>query len=65
MSMVNDEILDTRVLRAIIAVTSTGQMTGAAKRMGIGQPAITHLVKEPETALGFDLFERKDLRISL
>lgn len=43
---------------------SCGSMTGAAKQLGIGQPAVTRLVKELEADVGFQLFHRNGPRIS-
>lgn len=64
MSSQNDELLDLRLLSAFQAAMSCGSMTGAARQLGIGQPAVTRLVRELEESVGFRLFHRNGPRIS-
>lgn len=64
MSSSDDEPLDVRAIEAFQAVMSSGSMTAAARQLGIGQPRVTRLVRELETAVGFDFFYRNGPRIS-
>ncbi|WOI58329.1 LysR family transcriptional regulator [Palleronia sp. LCG004] len=43
---------------------SSGSMTGAARYLGIGQPAVTRMVRDLEASVGFQLFHRNGPRIS-
>lgn len=43
---------------------ATGSMTGAARQLGIGQPAVTRMVRDLEETIGFELFLRNGPRIS-
>ena len=51
--------LSLRGLEAFHSVVETGSATGAAKLMGISQPAISRLLKQLEEDLGVMLFTRK------
>ncbi|WP_176715548.1 LysR family transcriptional regulator [Thioclava sp. SK-1] len=53
-----------RGIEAFVAVMASGSMTGAAKHLGIGQPAITRLIRDLEAVLGFAVFERNGPRIT-
>ncbi|SOH93937.1 DNA-binding transcriptional regulator, LysR family [Monaibacterium marinum] len=64
MSIKNTDRPDMRGIEAFVAVMASGSMTAAAKRLGIGQPAITRLVRDLEGVLGFTVFERNGPRIS-
>ena len=64
MSIKNSDMPDMRGIEAFVAVMASGSMTAAAKRLGIGQPVITRLVRDLEAVLGFSLFERNGPRIS-
>ncbi len=59
-------MIDTRQLRSLIAIAETGNLSRAAKRLHLSQPALSHQVKLLEEQLGSDLFERKSqpLRLS-
>ncbi len=50
--------LPMRQLEAFHAVVTSGNMTKAAKSLGISQPAISRLVASLESTLGFSLFQR-------
>lgn len=50
--------LDIRHLRYAVAVADTGGFRAAADVLGIAQPAISKTVKDTETDLGFEIFER-------
>jgi len=64
MSTVNDKLFDLKALEAFMAAMSCGSMTRAAEQLGIGQPAVTRLVKDLEAAAGFQMFHRNGPRIS-
>jgi len=51
-------------MEAFIAVVSCGSMTAAGKELGISQPAVTRLVRDLESYVGFDLFQRNGPIIS-
>lgn len=51
-------ILTFRHLEAIRAVMTTGSVTGAAERLHVTQPAISHLLRDAEGRLGYSLFSR-------
>ena len=56
--------IEIRQLEAFTAVMSAGSITGAARLTGRSQPAVTRLIQELETALGFSLLRRSGPRIS-
>lgn len=58
------EYLDPRQLEAFVAVISIGSMTGAARSLGRSQPAVTRMVQDLETQLGFALLHRKGPRLT-
>lgn len=64
MSIENDKKFDLRVLEAFLAAMACGSMTKAAVSLGVGQPAVTRMIKELEAAVGFQLFHRNGPRIS-
>jgi DNA-binding transcriptional LysR family regulator len=47
-----------RHVEAIRALILTGSVTGAASRLGVTQPAISHLLRDIEDILAFPLFDR-------
>ena len=47
-----------RQLRAFAAVYYTGQVSAAAERLALTQPAVTVLLRELEERLGVKLFDR-------
>ncbi|WP_210529705.1 LysR family transcriptional regulator [Rubellimicrobium arenae] len=47
-----------RTLRAFLAVVRTGNLTAAADRIGLTQPALTKTIRRLETDLGAPLFTR-------
>ncbi|UFN49302.1 LysR family transcriptional regulator [Roseomonas sp. OT10] len=53
-----DPRLDTRRLRYFVAIAEAGSFSGAARGLAIAQPALSHHMRELETALGERLFER-------
>jgi DNA-binding transcriptional LysR family regulator len=58
----NSKLLTTRLslrhLRMVIAVSEAKSIVGAAKRMSLSQPTITKAIREIESAIGLQLFER-------
>ena len=52
------EFLDTRQLRAFLALSRTGSFTGAARVLNLTQSAISHCIKALEEDLGFQLVQR-------
>lgn len=54
----NSEFVDIRQLEAFAAVISLESVTGAARLLGKSQPAVTRLIQDLESDLGFNLFQR-------
>ncbi len=52
-----------RALRAFAEVMHTGSATAAAKQLKMGQPAISRLIAQVESAFGFELFYREKGRL--
>lgn len=50
--------IDTRLLRSFTAVCEEGQLTAAAARLFVSQPTLTKQIRQLETLLGVQLFER-------
>ncbi|MGW6918225.1 LysR family transcriptional regulator [Kitasatospora sp. NPDC054939] len=50
--------VDTRLLRSFLAVAEEGNLTGAAGRLYLAQPALTKQIRQLETRLGVQLFTR-------
>ena len=50
--------VDTRLLRYFLAVVAEGNLTQAAKRLFVSQPALTKQIKQLEGQLGIQLFVR-------
>lgn len=59
-------MIDIRQLRSLIAIVETGNLSRAARRLNLSQPALSHQIKQWEDQLGAELFERKSqpLRLS-
>jgi DNA-binding transcriptional LysR family regulator len=57
--------LDTRLLRAFVAVAEELNFTRAADRLFIAQQALSSQVRQLETRVGVKLFERTTRRVSL
>jgi DNA-binding transcriptional LysR family regulator len=58
------EPLDVRQMEAFAAVMSAGSITGAARLLGRSQPALSRLIQDLETRLGFALLHRNGPRVS-
>lgn len=54
-----------RWLRVFDVVAATGSFTGAARELRLGQPAISHTIKQLERVLGATLFDRTPTGIRL
>jgi LysR family transcriptional regulator, regulator for metE and metH len=54
-----------RHLRTLIAVTETGNLSKAAKRLHLSQPALSHQIKALEEQAGVEVFQRKSNPIRL
>lgn len=54
-----------RQLRAFVTVAQTGSFTQASDRLHVTRSALSGLIKELETALGVQLFERTTRRVAL
>ncbi len=50
--------IDTRLLRSFAAVCEEGQLTAAAERLRVSQPALTKQIRLLEERLGVELFRR-------
>lgn len=60
-SRTNDrpKVLEVRHLRAVDAISREGTVTAAAERLYLTQSAVSHLLKDLETRLGVELFDRE------
>ena len=54
-----------RQLKYIIKIVESGSITEAAKQLFITQPSLSNAVKELETELGIEIFNRSAKGISL
>ena len=54
-----------RWLRVFHATHEAGSFTGAAHRLGVGQSAVSHAMRNLESALGVSLFERSRSGVAL
>lgn len=59
------ENLDWSLIRAFLAVAETGSLSAAARTLGSSQPTVGRQVREVETALGVELFQRHAKGLSL
>lgn len=59
------ENLDWSLIRAFLAVAETGSLSAAARTLGSSQPTLGRQVREVETALGVELFQRHAKGLSL
>src|SRR5690349_16264044 len=57
--------LETRQLRAFLAIVQTGRLWRAAESLHLTQPALSRLVKQMETQLRVQLFERRTTGMEL
>jgi DNA-binding transcriptional LysR family regulator len=64
MQETNDGPIDIRQMEAFAAVMSAGSITGAARILGRSQPALSRLIQDLESRLGFQLLHRNGPRVS-
>ena len=57
--------MDTRVLRYVAVVAEEGNLTRAAGRLFVSQPALSKQIKQLEKQLGFQLFTRSRAGMTL
>jgi hypothetical protein len=57
--------VDTRLLRYFAAVAAEGNLTRAAERLFVSQPALTKQIKQLESQLGVQLFTRSRAGMTL
>lgn len=57
--------VDTRALRYFVAIAEEGNLTRAAERLFVSQPALTKQLKQLESQLGVQLFTRSSSGMSL
>src|SRR6202022_1141105 len=57
--------VDTRLLRYFAAVAAEGNLTRAAERLFVSQPALTKQIKQLESQLGVRLFTRSRAGMTL
>lgn len=62
---INQIDVSERWLRVFDVVAAAGSFTGAARRLHLGQPAVSHSVKQLERVLGATLFDRTRTGIRL
>lgn len=63
--MISKQDIDFSSLKAFLEVSQDCNMSAAAKRLGITQPAISSSIHKLEEALGTPLFDRTSRPISL
>lgn len=56
--MLNIDLLSIRHLRAVLAISQTRNLTRAARKLCVSQPAVSQQLKEVEQILGIPLFVR-------
>ena len=57
--------MDTSIYRYVTAIAECGSISAAAKKLFISQPALTKQLGRLESSLGFKLFDRGNIPISL
>lgn len=58
-------MIELRHLRTVLALAETGNLSKAARRVHLSQPAVSHQIKAIEEYYGIELFERKSVPLRL
>ena len=58
-------MIELRLLKALVAVAETGNLSKAGKRLHLSQPALSHQIKALEDHVGAELFQRKSSPLKL
>ena len=58
-------MIELRLLKALVAVAETGNLSKAGKRLHLSQPALSHQIKALEEHVGAELFQRKSSPLKL
>ena len=58
-------MIELRLLKALVAVAETGNLSKAGKRLHLSQPALSHQMKALEDHVGAELFQRKSSPLKL
>ncbi|MES2571619.1 MAG: LysR family transcriptional regulator [Verrucomicrobiota bacterium] len=58
-------MLELRHLKTLVALAETGNLSKAAKRMNLSQPAVSHQIRAVEEHYEIELFERKSTPLRL
>lgn len=64
-SPTSPETLEIRHLRCFLAIAEEASVTGAAARLGVGQPAVSRTLAQVERALGLRLVDRSTHHLAL
>ena len=56
--------LTLRHIEVVLAVLREGSVTGAARLLAVSQPALSRTLKNAESRIGLQLFERRSGRLS-
>jgi DNA-binding transcriptional LysR family regulator len=65
MNSIDDHGLSDRTLRIFDVAAREGTLSGAARRLGVGQPAVSHAVARLEAAVGTPVFSRSNRGVAL
>jgi DNA-binding transcriptional LysR family regulator len=65
MILIDDRGLSDRTLRIFDVATREGTLSGAARKLGVGQPAVSHAVARLEAAVGTPVFSRSNRGVAL
>jgi LysR family transcriptional regulator for metE and metH len=52
-------VLELRHLKTLVALSETGNLSKAGRRLNLSQPAVSHHIRAVEEHYGIELFERK------
>jgi LysR family transcriptional regulator for metE and metH len=58
-------VLEIRHLKTLVALAETGNLSKAAKRLSLSQPAVSHQIRAIEDGYAVELFERKSSPLRL